>query len=130
MNLSRFFYFPTSPAESPVDEVCCCEEVDAQVKATGVMSLYAHVCDLHAPVDTWLSSTLTVSCIQDVCDLMLGLIGRVLCAVPEKHITLSNHRQYLTMKQVLPAETLVCKAFHSEGSIFGIQLQICELVRS
>ena len=102
------FYFPTSPAESPVDEVCCCEEVDAHVKATGVTSLYAHVCDLHASVDTWLSSTLTVSCIQDVCDLMLGQIGLVLCAVPEKHITNTVQSQTVSHNEAGVACWNVC----------------------
>ncbi len=74
----------TSSAESPVDKVCCCLEVDAHVKATGVMSLYAHVGDLQALVDVWLSSAFAVSGIQDVSDSMHGQISPVLCAVSGK----------------------------------------------
>lgn len=86
------FFLPpllTSFAQSPVNKVCCCLEVDAHVKATGVMSLYAHVGDVHAPIDFWLSSTFAVSCVQDVSDSMYGQIGPVLRTVSEKTQTQS-----------------------------------------
>lgn len=68
-----------------MDKLRCCLEVDAHVKATGVMSLYAHVGDLRALVDVWLDSAFTVSCIEDVGESMPGQISPVLCTVSEKH---------------------------------------------
>lgn len=80
-----FFFLPlTSSAETPLDKVCCCLEIDTHVKVTGVASLYAHVGDPHALIDIWLSSVFTVSCIQDVSDSMLREISSVLCTVSEK----------------------------------------------
>lgn len=78
-------HLPTSSAESPVDEISSCLEVDAHVKVTGVMSLYAQVGDLHALIDIWLSSVFTVSCIQDVSDSMHVQFGPVLSTVSEKY---------------------------------------------
>lgn len=60
-----------SSAESPVDKVCCCLEVDAHVKVTGITSVYAHIGDLHGVIDVWLPSAVTVGCVQDVSDSML-----------------------------------------------------------
>lgn len=62
-------------------------EVHTHVKVTRVMSLYAHVVDVHACVDIRLSFALTVSCIQDVCDSMIGQIIRVFRTVSEQHNT-------------------------------------------
>lgn len=62
----------TSPAESHVDKVCSCLEVDTHVKAAGIVSPYSHVGDLHALVDVWLYAAFAVSCIEDMSDSMLG----------------------------------------------------------
>lgn len=72
-------------------------EVHAHVKVTRVMSLYAHVVDVHASIDIRLSSASTVSCVQDVCDSVLGQIRSVLCTLSEKHSTAlgRTHRCFL-----------------------------------
>ena len=70
-----------------MDKVCCHLKVDTHVIIAGVTGIYAHVGDPHSLVDIWLSSSFTMSCIQDMSESMHGKISQVLRTVSEKHNT-------------------------------------------
>lgn len=92
-----------------MDKVCCCLEVDTHVIVTGVMSLYAHVGDLHSLIDIWLSLTITVSCIQDVSDVILVQISLVLCTVSGKHTTLYSDSRLYGMYAIFHRDKLILR---------------------